>query len=168
MEELFLRFSHLTTQIFKNLSDESLARSKIVARSWSLFLDEEKFYWKRIINKYVFGQADLDGNWKLVTEKANFEMIKALGMAVRNFLTISPLPSAHNYIKPIAFSPMDFAVDAGHTLLVKFVLGRMVNINSNNLYRWTPFHSAAVNGHLEICLSLMSKTMRLAWGPNPS
>ena len=43
MEEIFLRFSHLSETIFDSLNSESLAKSKEVCRSWYQYLDDQKF-----------------------------------------------------------------------------------------------------------------------------
>ena len=43
MEEVFLRFPHLSETIFDSLNSEYLAKSKEVCRSWYQYLDEQKF-----------------------------------------------------------------------------------------------------------------------------
>ena len=47
MEEIFLRFSHLSETIFDSLNSESLAKSKEVCRSWYQYLDKQKFLHSR-------------------------------------------------------------------------------------------------------------------------
>ena len=48
MDEALLRFPHLGVQIFENLEDSNLAKSRKVARSWLNFIDFEEMPWKRI------------------------------------------------------------------------------------------------------------------------
>ena len=43
MEEVFLRFPHLSENIFGSLKSEFLAKSKEVCRSWYDYLDDQKF-----------------------------------------------------------------------------------------------------------------------------
>ena len=43
MEEVFLRFPHLSENIFGSLKSEFLAKSKLVCRSWYNYLDDQKF-----------------------------------------------------------------------------------------------------------------------------
>ena len=48
MDEVFLRFLHLAEQVFEPLDDESLLRSRLVARSWKNFIDYKDYPWTRI------------------------------------------------------------------------------------------------------------------------
>ena len=55
MEEIFARFPKLGKGILNNLDDENLVKCKEVKRSWHSFMDGEKFYWRRVIKKYIDG-----------------------------------------------------------------------------------------------------------------
>ena len=48
MEEILCRFQHLGEQIFSELDDLSLAKSRETSRSWLDFICNEKFYKNRI------------------------------------------------------------------------------------------------------------------------
>ena len=48
MEEILCRFQHLGEQIFAELDDLSLAKSRETSRSWLNFICNEKFYKNRI------------------------------------------------------------------------------------------------------------------------
>ena len=48
MEEILCRFQHLGEQIFAELDDLSLAKSRETSRSWLDFICNEKFYKNRI------------------------------------------------------------------------------------------------------------------------
>ena len=48
MEEVFLRFPHLSETIFDLLDNKSLAKSKKVNKSWYFYLDSQKFLQTRI------------------------------------------------------------------------------------------------------------------------
>ena len=48
MEEVILRFPHLGVQIFAQLEYPSLARCRETTETWQDFINNEKFYKKRI------------------------------------------------------------------------------------------------------------------------
>ena len=50
MDEVFARFLHLGEQIYEELDDGSLLRSRVVARSWLDFVDYKDYPWTRIQN----------------------------------------------------------------------------------------------------------------------
>ena len=45
MEEAFLSFPHLPEQFFEEIDFESLANSRLVAKSWKEFIDESEHRW---------------------------------------------------------------------------------------------------------------------------
>ena len=113
MEEIIIRFPVLAQEIFKNLDDKSLAKSKSTSRVWYSFMDTEKFYWHRIIKKYsnsfdlesfinTYASTTLNGvgddeelkeeayikfkkSWQVVMEKTGINMVKELGLAIKHF-----------------------------------------------------------------------------------
>ena len=50
MRDLILRFPHLAEQIFEQLDNEDLAKSREVERLWQKFIDERNYPWLRIVN----------------------------------------------------------------------------------------------------------------------
>ena len=53
MEEIILRFPNIGRDIFDSLNNKSLNRCKKSSRLWREFIDDQKFTWIRIIQKYV-------------------------------------------------------------------------------------------------------------------
>merc|ERR1712223_1149216 len=51
MDELFLRFEHISEQIFNELDFESLMNARLVAPSWEQFIDERAHQWSAFNNK---------------------------------------------------------------------------------------------------------------------
>ena len=47
MEEAFLRFPHLSEQIFQKLDNKSLTNSRVVGILWQNFIDEREYPWTR-------------------------------------------------------------------------------------------------------------------------
>ena len=56
MEEILCRFQHLGEQIFAELGDVSLAKSRETSRSWLDFICNKKFY-KNRINEMLANKA---------------------------------------------------------------------------------------------------------------
>ena len=54
MEALMLRYPHLPEQIFQKLDNESLFKSREIARSWQNIIDERNYPWLRIVNIQTF------------------------------------------------------------------------------------------------------------------
>ena len=76
MEEVFLRFSYLSEGIFSNLDNESIAKSKEVARSWDTYLNKQKFVYIRRIKAIVGKFHKLGDSWRDVLKTASTNTIK--------------------------------------------------------------------------------------------
>ena len=50
MDNLMLRFPHLFQQTFQKLNNESLLKSREIARSWKSFINERNYPWLRVVN----------------------------------------------------------------------------------------------------------------------
>jgi hypothetical protein len=50
MKDLIFRFPHVAEQIFQQLNDEDLAKSREVEKLWQKFIDERNYPWLRIVN----------------------------------------------------------------------------------------------------------------------
>ena len=50
MRDLILRFPHVAEQIFQQLDNEDLAKSREVEKLWKKFIDERNYPWLRIVN----------------------------------------------------------------------------------------------------------------------
>ena len=50
MEEIILRFPHLAEDIFQNLNNEGLVKSREGGRVWQKFIDERNYPWIRMVN----------------------------------------------------------------------------------------------------------------------
>ena len=54
MENIISRFPHLGAQIFQELNDQDLIKCLKPSRSWKKFIEDEKFYWIRIIVGIIY------------------------------------------------------------------------------------------------------------------
>ena len=85
MDQICSRFPFLGKEIFDNLDSKSLVRSTEVNRQWNNFLDEEKVYWIRIIKNFINNQSDFIDSWNSIIHRTPAEIIKNLGIMVKNF-----------------------------------------------------------------------------------
>ena len=54
METITSRFPHLSEMILDYLDNRSLANCKVVSKTWSIYIEEQKFYGIRVIKETVF------------------------------------------------------------------------------------------------------------------
>ena len=86
MEDLCLKFPHLSEQIFDSLDNESIVKSREARRSWRLYLnDNEKFIQIRIIKATVGHFHQVGEAWERAFATANAKTIHDLGAAVHLF-----------------------------------------------------------------------------------
>ena len=83
MEEVILRFPHLTGKIFAQLNNKSLARCREVSKTWKTMLDQQKFLNIRSIQSYITKKHEVGDPWKEIFKISNTEMIILLKSAVK-------------------------------------------------------------------------------------
>ena len=154
MKIFLLRFPHLGQSIFEMLDDENLVKCKEVSKPWSFFMDQERFFWKRIIKKLVGDYDDFQKAWNLALKNADVEILKELGCVVKSFYSIHPsqcFDKENCKHRAIPFSPLHLCVGFGTITLCKFLLSIAEDNNQKNKadHGWTPLHEAAQEGHLE-------------------
>jgi len=136
MKNFLIRFPHLGQGIFEILDDESLAKCKGVSKSWSFFMDGERFFWKKIIQKLIKNYDDFQKSWNIAVKNADVEMLKELGCVVKNFLSIHPskkcLDKENCKHRSIPFSPLHLCAEVGSVLLCKFLLTILEDKNPIN------------------------------------
>ena len=105
MENLCKRFPHLAAQVFDQVDDQSLNNCKEINRGVLEHLDNERFFWIRIIKKYQTRLKDFPRLWKPVIDKIPVETVKQIAIAVSGFFQLPHLYSAsHSDLKcPISF-----------------------------------------------------------------
>ena len=89
MDMLCKRFPLVIRTVLINLDDQSLTRSKEASREIAEFLDNERFYWTRIIQKYNGHFEGHQESWKEDIRRTPLNVLKQLGVAVQNFLIAS-------------------------------------------------------------------------------
>ena len=95
MENLLQRFPHLAKRVFEQLDDRSLNRCKEISGEVLEFLDNERFFWIRIIMKYKRKIKDFPKLWKQVFDKTPVEKVKQFAIAISKFCNDHHLYSHH-------------------------------------------------------------------------
>ena len=78
MENVTLKFPHLSEMIFDHLENQSLANCDVVSKIWSIYIGEQKFYGIRIIKETVKKYHKLSKPWFEVFKKGSTKNIMDL------------------------------------------------------------------------------------------
>ena len=81
MENISTWFSHVGENIFKNLNNKDLVRCRGVNKTWKDFIDNNRLIWTRKIHAHTKDFTRHQNDWKIVLNKASFEVLKKLAMA---------------------------------------------------------------------------------------
>jgi hypothetical protein len=156
LDDFFVRFSHLTEQIFDQLNRTSLAECREVGKSWQIYLDQQKILQVKIIRTSLFQHGDYDTSWQRILTKSNTKMIFELRTMLKN---------AYDFLLEKKFkmslTPLHVAAINGELSAYQYFLGKIRYINPRNAYGLTPdllttpLHLAAYIGHLNLCLYIM-------------
>ena len=85
MDNCCKRFPDVGKMILNNLNDQSLARSKKASRGIAVFLENERFYFVRIIRKYDEQFEGFEESWNEVINKTPTDVLKQLAVAIQEF-----------------------------------------------------------------------------------
>ena len=146
MENLCIRFPVASEMVLKNLDDQSLKRGKLAGRGMAEFLENEKFYWIRIIKKYIANFEGHEESWREVVNKTPLDIIKQLAIAVQQFFKLK-----HSF-KGLA--PLHIAAEKGTFQLCQYIIAKTSNKNPSALI---PHFRAFKRGILLCSISRGSK-----------
>ena len=168
MEEAFLRFPHITEQIFEKVTNASLTKCRLVSDSWQTMIDTQKEIWIRKIKIHIdCSQVTV----KKILRIKNTGRLIALANQIQQLYTKEdfPLHSAakngyleiwHLIVENVqeknlrnhnGETPLHYAAQNGHLEICRLIIEKIQEKNPKHQSGWTPLHSAAENGHLEIC-----------------
>ena len=85
MEEICQRFPLIAQKILNHVDNDTLINFSDAGRNNAAFLEKERFYWIRIIQRYNCLIGELQEVWKKVVKKTPVEIIKELAVAVHQF-----------------------------------------------------------------------------------
>ena len=162
-----------------HLDDQSLAKCKNVSKTWSIYIEEQKFHAIRIIKKTVAKKQNLSNPWVEVFKKANTENIMELRNCVKQFhgdgnlqvncfnKGFTPLhitagvgnillyQSIHKLAKnkqprTDGFEPIICAIRNGHVKMAEFIIEMSAIKNQEAQHCWKVLHMAARFGHVTV------------------
>ena len=152
MEEICIRFSHLSEKIFDLLDNESMINCKEASRFWFDYLDGQKIVQNRAI-KATVGQFHKPGeSWNKVFKSAFTETIMTLRVVVNQFYNRDLGLNYHEGLTPI-----HAAAATGHLLLLTNLQDKSLDKHPKDNEGFTPLYYAAQNGHLEVCEHIIQK-----------
>ena len=183
MEDLGWRFPLISKIILNNVDNISLANFRKASRENSNFLENERFYWIRIIKKYSANFEEFKESWKKVISKTQVDFLKNLAIDVQTFFNSfskrynqqwhplfigaerGSLPLCEHVVNRTGdvnsceridgFTPLGFAAQEGHLEICVFLIKPLEDKNPGDKNGWTPLHRAAQNGHLEVCKAIV-------------
>ena len=152
MEELCVRFSHLSEKIIDLLDNESIINCKEASQFWFDYLDGQKLVQIRIIKATVGQFHSIGKSWNKVFKSAFTETIMTLRVVVNQFY-IRDL--GLNYHKGL--TPIHAAAATGHLLLLTKLQDKSLDKHPKDNEGCTPLYYAAQNGHLQVCEHIIQK-----------
>ena len=120
MEIIFKRFPLIRQRVFKNLDNQSLTRIIEAKRGFAEFLKIERFFWIRIIKKYVRHFEGIEDLWREVLHRTPVGVIKQLALAVEEFF---------KFYLPKQVSPLHIVAKMGTLNLFQFVISKATDKN---------------------------------------
>ena len=150
MEDLCRKFPAVAQNVFAKLDDKSLTDCKVVGKVLDDFLNNERFFWIRIIKKYFeHPQSKFSLEWKKAISRTPKTILKQIATAIHQF------PTRYYYCSK-DWSPLHIAAINGDFTLFKLISDKMTKKNPAGFVGVTPLHMAAEIGHLEICELIIS------------
>ena len=145
MENYFLRFPLGGRKIFNKLDNQDIIKSKEVSKSLNIFLEKDRSFWERVLQKYGKNHVTFKEAWISVIKNLPVKDIKELALAVDSFNT----PYIQN--TEFQYSPLHVVAKHGNVILFKQLAEKTSSINPKDKNGSTPFHYASEKGHLSIC-----------------
>ena len=118
MEELCLRFCHISEAIFEKIDNKSLNECRKINSSFRASIDSQKFKWIRIIAKCIgkIDNSEVSESWKKFLNKVPTKVVKELGQVVQKFFKVRPSRYDHQW------TPLHIAAERGHLSLCKYII----------------------------------------------
>lgn len=151
MEDLLLRFPHISEEIFGNLNDKSLVECRQVCQSWCNSVDDKQC-WVRLIRNYTqLCHKDFQKSWRKVLGKAQLQTIRELGSSIRrSYRIIQDLQSLGISEYRIDKTPLHLAVKIGQDDIFRNVSKVSEDKNPADRFGRTPLHYAAKFGRVNL------------------
>ena len=167
MDFIVRRFPTLVVNIINNLDDQSLVKFKDANRENYEFMDQERFYWIRILRKYSEYFETNKESWKMSISKIQAGFVKKLAMATLNFFKTVPRDledfieihyQIYFFPKKDQLTPLLIAAYDGDLNFFQQVKERKTNLKPSLIQsEYSPIHLAAFRGHITLCRHLLGE-----------
>ena len=118
LEMLFLRFPQVSTNILKQLDNQSLARLKQSCKKLHKFIKNDKTIWDRKIRSQIKGKnKKYLFEWERVIQKAPMNIVRRLSRGLKK------------YGKKNILSPLHIATEMSNVQVFKHVFEKLANKN---------------------------------------
>jgi hypothetical protein len=147
IDVMIARFPHVAADIFKELDNKTLTTCRNVSRPCCDYLDDEKFLYVRILQRYKASRSMEIAYplWNKVLKNTPVELVKEISVCTQQFFKDDA--SRSNF----QWSPLQIVAEQGNLELCKYIFEKTKYIKLRNGSKWTPLHIAARKGHEEIC-----------------
>jgi len=152
--------------VFNELDDQSLTQVKMSNRKICQHLEEERFYWIRVLKSFKGRVVEFNESWKNVVNKAPVEIIQQFAIACHNFFEhYTPYHCGRTPCTAYGacdwqgdWSPLHIVAASGQLSLFQMTYEKTGKSNPwtrVKSFELTPLHIAAGAGRLEICQLIM-------------
>ena len=170
MEDLCQRIPHVSAKIFGLVDNQALIKCKESSRAIYNLMENERFFWIRIIQAH---EGSLQDSWKKVVEKTPISIVKKFAVSIQKFLNMeSGFGYKYKYSGVKIWSPLYIAAGIGLVELCKYVATKTADDNQiNDDKKWTDLHTAVYFGKFEtfrlIFENVANKNLRNGQGETP-
>ena len=155
IDEIVIRFPILFQGILNELDNKSLTKCRKIHKEWQNFIDNERFFSFRKLQKYHNNMEEFFEQWKKVTQNASKETTGELSVAVHKFFEVDPACYSFYWKKrkrkEEQWSPLHITAEQGHLELSKYIIEKTGDKNSINRKGESAFQMATEKGQLEVC-----------------
>ena len=174
IEEIFLKFPIIGTNILNQIDNKSLIKLMDTNRMISTFIQNERQTWIRDIIFYLYKtnkfntklfetagpleSMEFYESWKKVIKKTPVEMIKELANVVKDVhKNHDYYNNSRDYLAKL--SPLHFVASNKKSCfnLCQHIMNRIESKCLKNGRGETPLHIAAKNGHLDLCKLMVKR-----------
>ena len=156
MEIIFQRFPLLGEKISNNIDDESLVKLKESSQESSKLLEQERFFWIRIIKHYKDNLQAFKENWMKIMDKTPIAFVKELAVFTKKIFKVNDI--CFNSPWNQKWSALHISAQQGSINLCKHIFNRTGKSNPVSetvsehfaSFKLTPLHLAAQEGHLDV------------------
>ena len=172
MEDLCQRIPRVSAKIFGLVENQTLIKCKESSRVIYNLMENERFFWIRII---LGNEGSLQDSWKKVVDKTPFSIIKEFAVVIQQFLNMVCYENDGQIWKNRGqriWSPLYIAAGVGNSELYQYIATKTSDGNhGKDDKKWTDLHTAVYYGNFKtfrlIFENVANKNPRNAWGDTP-